>query len=973
MNRAALTFWSIAIATLVMCWAQVSDAFGSDQPAEQFRAAADRFFALAAEANKVDLEGRRTRRELIQIMDEALQAMRVNETSHEIIAASTQDLANACCGEGYFDEAESHFRRAATEYQRIPGGAASAALMNCRVAELTCVKAASAEDRSNAFIAWEAEFKELCQRNPSSDQVAQGSKFIGLALAAEDRFGDALKYLHQAEQLYVSMAPKRNLQIVQVRTWLADCYMGLGDNTKALDFYKSAASLAIELHGEEDLKTAEVQLALGRQLLRMSRPSEASSHMDKACDTRYKLLGPTHPRTIEAMVLQYQVVLAMVDKLRVRGEHELAQEQLNRMVTTDVPEFVTLVDQIFTRNCRTAPASEVAELHFIAAQFYHRVSDIEKARKHYFRALDGYRETLKGASWESEPPELIVKTKSALLAVLEAKAGNPAAAAGLFRETCEFMRRHALGALAGLPESQESQVLMFLHTQHFMHLHAALSMTYLYPDNKSVVEQTAEWVINGKSLALDVSNVRLGKPMRPPAWVPLNQVRRALPKNTVLVEVMKVNPFDLAGDGSVYCWATEPKYSAWLIPPVDEGDVRVFDLGFAKDIDNEVNALLLVLDKSEDAISHDGANLHERRTVWPILHRLSELVLRGNHSLGPAIVGKQRWIVSGDSMLATLPWAALRWDDKYLIETHHIEYVNTSRDLVSPAEPNAAGPPLLIAFPDLDLSADAAVQKRTELVPDTDLLPPANTKVDTSQFTKDFEPIARDDALLGAMSTGLLGYCGQQPRQYCDADAIEAAFYATRQPKAIAFFGHGAAIGSSPLGQGPRQGWIDSLAVSASDLHDPLTQCALVLAGANHRQNGLTKQLDDGLLLGTEIAKLDLTGTQLVFLIACMSNRGEVLNGEGLASVRQAFHVAGAATVIAAHWNVPTVESLALTRSFWDQLRAGVPPSESLRHAQLETMAACRTKGDDQSTHPWYWAGLTCTGNGRLTPLTQQP
>ena len=58
------------------------------------------------------------------------------------------------------------------------------------------------------------------------------------------------------------------------------------------------------------------------------------------------------------------------------------------------------------------------------------------------------------------------------------------------------------------------------------------------------------------------------------------------------------------------------------------------------------------------------------------------------------------------------------------------------------------------------------------------------------------------------------------------------------------------------------------------------------------------------MLTGMEASLLNLQGTELVILSACDSGTGEMKIGEGVMSLRRAFRIAGAETVLASHWKV---------------------------------------------------------------------
>ena len=81
-------------------------------------------------------------------------------------------------------------------------------------------------------------------------------------------------------------------------------------------------------------------------------------------------------------------------------------------------------------------------------------------------------------------------------------------------------------------------------------------------------------------------------------------------------------------------------------------------------------------------------------------------------------------------------------------------------------------------------------------------------------------------------------------------------------------------------------------------------RCGVALAGANGARQIPNAVAEDGLLTGLEASLLHLQGTELAILSACDSSSGEVENGEGVMSLRRAFRIAGAETVLASHWKV---------------------------------------------------------------------
>ena len=117
--------------------------------------------------------------------------------------------------------------------------------------------------------------------------------------------------------------------------------------------------------------------------------------------------------------------------------------------------------------------------------------------------------------------------------------------------------------------------------------------------------------------------------------------------------------------------------------------------------------------------------------------------------------------------------------------------------------------------------------------------------------------------------------------------------------------------------------------------------------------------MEDGLLTGVEASFLNLQGTELVILSACDSGSGEVKIGEGMMSLRRAFRIAGAETVLASHWKVSDKATSNLMTEFIRRWRSGEPRAQAWREAQLSLLHS------KDFSNPYFWAAFTLTGQWR--------
>lgn len=123
-------------------------------------------------------------------------------------------------------------------------------------------------------------------------------------------------------------------------------------------------------------------------------------------------------------------------------------------------------------------------------------------------------------------------------------------------------------------------------------------------------------------------------------------------------------------------------------------------------------------------------------------------------------------------------------------------------------------------------------------------------------------------------------------------------------------------------------------------------------------------RFDDQIVTMSELMKLKLSA-QLVVLAACETGKGDVLQGDGVASLASAFMYAGANNVVLSLWEVPSKASVFFMQKFYEYLREGKSESESLQLAKR----AMRTEYPD----PYFWANYVLYESGepgRVSPKT---
>jgi CHAT domain-containing protein/tetratricopeptide (TPR) repeat protein len=306
---------------------------------------------------------------------------------------------------------------------------------------------------------------------------------------------------------------------------------------------------------------------------------------------------------------------------------------------------------------------------------------------------------------------------------------------------------------------------------------------------------------------------------------------------------------------------------------------------------------------------------------------LSALKQRGRHLyellVRPAarvLAKADRWLISPDGPLHSLPFAALVSGDRYLAESKPIHIVASAAvyeeiKTTHSKEPSASPMDLLVGDPfyppglekQSDTATDVQVQAALRRGMRLDSLPATRIEV---KAISDLFPKAR--VLLGRDATE------------------EAIKELAPQARRLHFACHGLLDERFPLNS--------ALALSIPGDHD--------------------EGRDNGLLQAWEIFEELRLHADLVTLSACDSGLGKEMGGEGLVGLVRAFQFAGARSVVASLWNVEDVSTADLMKSFYGYLRAGKTKDEALRRAQVDLI-----HGKRATSHPYHWAAFQLSGD----------
>jgi len=454
----------------------------------------------------------------------------------------------------------------------------------------------------------------------------------------------------------------------------------------------------------------------------------------------------------------------------------------------------------------------------------------------------------------------------------------------------------------------------------------------------------------------------------------LKDIARNLPPQSALVDFIQYRRYDFAARTNQW---QEQRYAVYLTFPLAKDSTNVaverVDLGEAAPINEAV----------ELVCKRMSAGQFAAKDLPATLQKLSQLIYA---PLAPHLTNVSHLIVCPDGQLSRLPFEMLPIGNKFLVEEKTISYVTSGREIVRIASPKSSvhsSKSLVMGNPDFNL--DLNVAQASQPAGSAGILARSygDAKQDASRLAGKMPALLSSAATRslsrsyrgmtftplpgsGVEATNVAKLLGNDAVLRLGPEAREAELKAVASPRVLHLATHGFFLSDQEFKHTNSLAWSSAFTrlgpsrnggtETPNDWENPLVRCGIALAGANHAMQITNAIAEDGLLTGLEASLLNLQGTELVILSACDSGAGEVKIGEGVMSLRRAFRIAGAESVLASHWPVNDKATSRLMTEFMRRWRAGEPRAQAWREAQLGLL---RSK---DFSNPYFWSAFTLTG-----------
>jgi CHAT domain-containing protein len=849
---------------------------------------------------------------------------------------------------------------------------------------------------------------------PDHPDYATALNYLGMLLLARGDFKSAETMHREALAIRARTVGSDHRDYAQSLHNLARTLTELDDHSAAIALYREALDIERRHWGTEHPVYAQTLNNLAMVLYLGEHDYRAAESLHReALEIRRRTLGSSHPEYAESL----NNLAALLGTI---GNYQSAEPLLLEVLRI---QFRTLGEN----HPSTAYALlNLANINLMLGRQDSSLNFMERALETEQRALEqifGFTSERGMLSYANT----LRNSLSSLLSMTETQGSNAATEAAL---RWVLLRKGAvLSALStyrqveriAAADPEIASTIARLHDTRGQLTNLALnpplsvapdSLTYMMASLNTKREELEVGLSRALSARINQSDL-LGAPKATGNALNLDELRRALPDASTLIEFVRYDHLDFGGPGRI-SRQPEHRYAALILRPT--GAVHWVALGEATEVETAIRNL-------RDA--HMGCEAGERSQFCSESNYRAaalEAYLQIFAPLEEYLEGSVNLIVSLDGELNQLPLGALvDWNDQYLIERYRIAYVSSGRDLLrAPGREPGRGTEIF-AGPVFDLipkagrgDGETAGSPTAGVADHTDLLQAANAaalrarELAAAEQVREALRSMKWDELPGALAEaddvrGAIEGTSRGPVTVrAGADATEDAFKATRAPRILHLATHGFFIPERELTPEERARCITAGNRAGAELsidletgmgrgierlrcaENPLLRSGIVLSGANAigstyaasardggapgaasvasstagtadtGSEGAPPAVEDGWVLAEEIATLDLAGTELVVLSACETGLGDVKVGEGVYGLRRAFELAGAERILMSLYRVPDSATRELLAGFYHRLASGASPEEALRESQLELR--------ERYPHPFYWASFVLTG-----------
>ncbi len=840
--------------------------------------------------------------------------------------------------------------------------------------------------------------------------------------------GEAESTIRQAETCLLARQAERPEAYGGLLARKAELLVALGDRDRMTAYARRAHNFAKHRCGEHSPLFAETSLLLGRvQMISGSSSDHGVAVLQVAVDSLKNQFGersPIHVDALQSRALclaranrpaEAKPLLAQAAEISraVLGEkNPLVAERLRVEATAarargENAQAATLLDESLAM---WRDLDDTGQLGYIDALL--EAGDLASQTSNSDRALEAYEQAMERsldflrratrAQTEQQQLLLTARLRASLDRYLSLAVGN-VPAEKIYDHLLQWKGLqlvHELQVQRARRDPKTAEVVA--QWEQATGRLATVATRLPYPEEEEFWKRQVDFLTERRDrLELDF----LGASAESPSACPTTaELLASMSETTALVDYLCYRRRQPSKNDAAD-WTEQSRYLVVLLRPGQA--VEISDIGPAESVEADVETWRSLSEEVNRAFTkaRQSPNEEDFEYFKKVNASYQEVSVRLREQVWVPVeqaVGDSLTVLfSPDGSLAALPLAAMPQQelDHYLVERHTFVVVPAARLLLQTLKsPQALGVPddlSVLLFGGIDFYASP--QQRVEPLAKLPAQSPQPGQAPTVGSAL-FGPDAASELIGTKVEVDALGdeIARQRPRAVVDkftGDAgTENAFrrqvgrHRWLHLATHGFFlnelqadAHEAREVRGPLLAGQEAPMDRELLPEA--LFSPDLTIGLTFAGANQPND---RDEDDGILWGLEVTANDLTDVDLVVLSCCQTASGRVAPGEGTLSLRRAFQLAGAHTIVSTLWSVDDMgTNLFMRRFYHNMLAQGMSKAEALRETQLWFIESARRSIEQmaevdpanltieadalpmQYLLPMYWAPFVMNGDWR--------
>lgn len=441
----------------------------------------------------------------------------------------------------------------------------------------------------------------------------------------------------------------------------------------------------------------------------------------------------------------------------------------------------------------------------------------------------------------------------------------------------------------------------------------SLGALYQIAEEQHIKERTVE---NTLRFDEDISNISI------------DNIMKYLPDSSSFLEFTLYHPFNSKATNLASQYSDAAHYAVYIIHK--NGNIKWVDLGEASIIDSIIQKWRDYIAEQNDSIISFISRGFYNKIMAPIM---------------PFIRGSNHLLISPDSKIDLIPFSAFVMpNNNSLIQQYKITYITNAFELIKKTSRTFLfNPPIMFANP--DYGAYTSEKQYGTLNQLIDNLYPVHQLPATQEQVNVFNKYFPNGLVFQKDSASASNF--QKIDNPIILDIATHGFYVPLHQHRL--------LESKTSNSTP------STLELKMNTNYPLLRCGLEFADANEIIKGNNK----GILLGLDIANMNLSATELVVLSACETGLGDWENNTGVYSLQEAFTIAGAKSEVVSLWSVDDSATCRMVSSFYMYLSNGYDKAEAIRRAQLDLYNSRKYH------NPYYWAGLIQVGDWSKIDFTK--